>query len=474
MKIIFLHYHLRPGGVTKVIEGQIDSMGDAVKPLAVVGEAPAHTVSFPFTVVPALAYDRDRNDGKIPEEIVRSILNEVSTFWRGGADLFHIHNPTLGKNKDLNTVVKILISMGIKVLIQIHDFAEDGRPTGYIDEEYPENCHYAVINKRDYGILIRAGLIKEGLHFIPNPIKPHRIPDNKEKKDIILYPVRAIRRKNIGEAVLLSLFLNNDVKIGITLEPTSALDMKSYTGWIDFVKSENLKVLFRLGIENDYQTVLSRSRSMITTSIKEGFGLSFLEPWTVGRMLYGRLLPDICSDFKEKGLQLGHLYERVSVPLEFFNRHRFYIKWKNCHRQKLRMYGMSFKESKIDEDFHRLTGDGLIDFGCLSEDIQKQVILNVLKSANSLEKMLDLNPLLENTNSFNDSFEIIEKNKKVVEEEYSLQRNKNTLIGVYNSILNRTVTHSIDKKVLLEAFNTAEKNHLLLCDSAYGEGNIPY
>lgn len=474
MKIAFLHYHLRSGGVTKVIEGQIDSMGDTVKPLAVVGEAPEHTVSFPFTVIPALAYDRDRGDSMNPEEIVRSILNRVSTFWREGADLFHIHNPTLGKNKDLNTVVKILISMGIKVLIQIHDFAEDGRPAGYIDEEYPENCHYAVINKRDYGILIRAGLKKEGLHFIPNPVRPPLIPDNNERKDIILYPVRAIRRKNIGEAVLLSLFLDNNLKIGITLEPTSALDMKSYTGWIDFVKSENLKVLFRLGIENDYETVLSRSRCMITTSIKEGFGLSFLEPWAVGRMLYGRLLTDICSDFKEKGLQLGHLYERITVPLEFFDRHRFSFKWRNCYRQKLSLYRIPFKESKIDEDFHRLTGDGSIDFGCLSEDIQKQVIQNVLKNSNCFKKMLDLNPLLGNTNFFNDSFEIIEKNKCVVEEEYSFQKNRSTLLGVYDSVLSGTVTHSMDKKVLLETFNTADKNHLLLCDSAYDEGNIPY
>lgn len=88
--------------------------------------------------------------------------------------------------------------------------------------------------------------------------------------------------------------------------------------------------------------------------------------------------------------------------------------------------------------------------------------------------MLDLNPLLKNTYSFNDSSGIIEKNKSVVEEEYSYQKNRSTLLGVYDAVLSGTVAHSIDKKVLLEAFNTADKNHLLLCDSAYDEGNIPY
>jgi hypothetical protein len=467
MKIVYLHHHLRQGGVTKVIKDQIKSLNTAVKPLVIVGETPSVPVDCPFTVVPAISYDRDRNDSESPENIARSILNTIHTRWKDGADLLHIHNPILGKNKDFVRVIKTLISMGVNVLLQIHDFAEDGRPYGYGQEEYPADCHYGVINMRDHGILIRAGLKEEGLHYIPNAVHPMKISKDGGKKDTVLYPIRAIRRKNIGEAVLLSLFLPQDKKVGITLEPTSPLDKKSYQSWIDFVKTEKLKVQFRLGVDNDYETVISRSICMITTSIKEGFGLAYLEPWGLGRMLYGRLLPDICADFIKKGLSLKHLYENILIPVDFMDIELLKQKWKSCYKEKLMMYGLSFDRKKIDEGFQKLTKEGCIDFGDLSCDLQKQVVINLINSNSKIKKVLDINPFLENIVFSDREDEIVDKNRKVVEIEYSLQRNRNILLSVYAKVLNNRVTQSINRKVLLETFNTPRQSHLLLCDSAY-------
>ncbi|HEB31120.1 MAG TPA: hypothetical protein ENI15_09635 [Spirochaetes bacterium] len=468
MKIVYLHHHLRPGGVTKVIEEQVKSLNASVEPLAVVGEPPSRPGPFPFTVVPAISYDRDRNDSTRPDTIARSIMNAAHTEWKDGPDLFHVHNPILGKNKDFIKVINALISMGEKVLLQIHDFAEDGRPYGYRSEEYPADCHYGVINMRDFGVLIRSGLKEEGLHYIPNPVHQLNIKTDIKDRDIILYPIRAIRRKNIGEAVLVSLFIADNRKVGITLEPTSPLDRQSYHGWMDFVKSEKLKVLFRLGVDNDYETVLSKSCCMITTSVKEGFGLTYLEPWGIGRMLFGRLLPDICSDFFKKGLLLDHLYRKILIPLDFMDRDLFARKWQNCYIEKLRLYGMSYEDWKIDEDFQKLTEEGCIDFGYLNGILQKQVMLNLINSRKKYKKVLDINPFLENIVFSDNEREIVDTNKKIVESEYSLQKNRDNLLKVYDKVLNRKVTQSINRKVLLETFNTPQQSYLLLCDSAYG------
>ena len=106
---------------------------------------------------------------------------------------------------------------GIRLFLQIHDFAEDGRPHLYYPGEYPADCHYGVINSRDYKILLNAGLEQKGLHKLFNMVNPFDgTRQDRGEKNVVLYPVRAIRRKNIGEAILLSLFFKNGATLAIT------------------------------------------------------------------------------------------------------------------------------------------------------------------------------------------------------------------------------------------------------------------
>ncbi|UCB47276.1 MAG: glycosyltransferase family 1 protein [Spirochaetota bacterium] len=470
MRIVFIHHHLRTGGVTRVISQQIRSLGDEVQVLVVVGEPPSHTPPFPFAVVSQIAYDRDRKTRADPKNIADTIVKKTRSHWKGEADLFHIHNPTLGKNRDLITAIKLLQSSGYRLLLQIHDFAEDGRPQNYCDEQYPDDCHYAVLNKRDYAILMRSGLKPEGLHHIPNPVVPPVSEVRQEnKKEIVLYPVRAIRRKNIGEAVLLSLFLRNKEGVGVTLEPTGSLDCRSYNDWKVFVKEKNLKVRFGLGIDSTYEEVLGSTRCMITTSIKEGFGYCFLEPWVCQKMLFGRLLKDICDDFTSNGVDLGHLYERIAIPLSLIDKRGFFSMWKQCYRERLLKYGLEANDSKIDGGLQSLTRDGCIDFGILNENNQRKVVDRLLKNKGVREKILDMNPFLIEFTSFKDTEDTIQRNRSVVEEHYSLENCKERLLDIYKKVLDTRIKHGIDKRVVLEAFNTPDMSHLLLCDSAYGK-----
>jgi len=472
MRVAFVHHHFRPGGVTRVISEQASALRGYAAALLVTGEPPMEPVSFPYVVVPSLAYDRDRHDGKGAAEIAGEVLKSVRSVWKDGADLLHFHNPTLGKNVNLISVIKALIDRKQNLLLQIHDFAEDGRPGGYTGEEYPSDCHYAVINRRDHRLLLDAGLTAQGLHYLPNSVRPlGGAESDREERDLVLYPVRAIRRKNIGEAVLLSLFLEKGKKIGITLEPTGPIDVKSYRGWMFFVRERCLPVLFRLGIEHDFASLLSKTACMITTSIKEGFGLAFLEPWTGGKMLHGRLLGDICEDFIDRGVELGHLYSRIKIPLSHIDEKLFRMKWMDCYRERLKQYGLAENQERIEEHFQDLLKGGFVDFGILSEDLQMQVLIGIVGDNSLRKKVLDVNPLLSHIKLFKESPGLISRNRQIVESEYSTERTRSLLRKAYEGVLGCTVFQSVDKAVLLSAFNRPDKNFLLLCESAYQSGS---
>jgi hypothetical protein len=106
----------------------------------------------------------------------------------------------------------------------------------------------------------------------------------------------------------------------------------------------------------------------------------------------------------------------------------------------------------------------------LNETNQREVVDRLLKNKGSRKKILDMNPFLIEFSSFKDTEGTIQRNRSVVEKHYSLENCKKRLFDIYKKVLNTSIKHSIDKRVVLEAFNTPDMSHLLLCDSAYGQG----
>lgn len=475
MRIAYLHHHLRPGGVTRVILEQASSLAAAGnhEALIISGEDPRVDPPCRVRVVPCIVYDRDLRAEVCPRSCARAVLSEIRAVWPGGPDILHVHNPTLGKNRFLLDIIRAVRETGVRVLLQIHDFAEDGRPENYRPEaSWPAGCHYAVLNARDHRILLQAGFAEEGLHLLPNPVRPLGVPGPEETvpsgdRHTFLYPVRAIRRKNIGEAVLLSLFLPRDDHVGVTLEPTGSLDVQSCLRWRSLVRAHNLRVRFGVGVDRDFSEVLGRARSMITTSIKEGFGFAFLEAWTAGLMLLGRRIPGICDDFVESGVRLSHLYERLDIPLSFIDLKRFRDQWRCCFRRRMERYGMPHHDSLMDGLFERLIREKLVDFGLLSDTLQGSVVTRLAGDRRARSVVLDLNPRLENINCFETMPGLVEKNREVVLREYSPEKYGRRLLDLYGHVLDRDVRHAIDRDVILRAFNRPEMNHLLLCDALY-------
>ena len=170
MKVAFIHYHLKPGGVTTVLRHQLEVLAEGGEGLVLSGSPPAGPIGAPVVTIPALAYDSQGGGGDPAEVVADAVAAAIHAHWLRGCDLLHVHNPLLAKNRRLPAVLEALQRRGVRLLLQVHDFAEDGRPQHYTRQPYPADCHYAVVNSRDYRFLKRAGLRERGLHLLPNMI----------------------------------------------------------------------------------------------------------------------------------------------------------------------------------------------------------------------------------------------------------------------------------------------------------------
>jgi len=454
MKIVYLHYHLKPGGVTTVINQQIDAVKDVCEVMVINGASegghfPAETV-----VIPGIGYDRPGVEPEAPGTVAQKIIDTIFNRWQSGCDLIHVHNPLLAKNKNFLKILSAILKKNFRLFLQIHDFAEDGRPWSYYSgSAYPADCHFGVINSRDYEILLKSGLKPSGLHLLANtvsPLKPQ--PDKKIHKEIVLYPIRAIRRKNIGEALLLSLFFQNNETLAITLPPNSPRDWTVYNDWKKFAHNNSLTIIFEAADQYDFTDLVTSAKCLITTSISEGFGFAFLEPWTAGKAIVGRYLADICRDFSQHGIRLDHLYHQLLIPADRIDIQQFYKKWKTCILNNARRFKIEITTPSIDAAFQNITKDNNIDFAYLDEPLQQHVISALINDSDFKKQVLRLNPFLDNITRIPEGHARISDNKTSVLTAYSRKTYQRRLLDIYTSVVQKPVYHQIDKQKLAKAF----------------------
>ena len=453
MKIAYMHFHLKTGGVTTVIRQQVKALKGVCDAVVLSGLPPESAFPGKVIPVPGIGYDSDINSQMDPEQSADAIIRAIHSYWTDGCDILHVHNPTIAKNRNYLKILKILKDKGTRLFLQIHDFAEDGRPTLYFKGDYISDCHYGVINSRDYDILIKTGLKPGGLHKISNMVTPLPAGHGSDGENgYVLYPIRAIRRKNIGEAILLSCFFPKNTPLFITLPPNSPADFPAYESWKRFVSRPDLNVEFEAGLKNDFISLVLSADSLLTTSISEGFGFSFMEPWTAGKFLWGRDLPGITDDFKHNGITLDHLYTEIRTPLEWVAPHGFFHTWQKAVVDSLQSFGLESEHFNIREEFDRLTTDGTIDFGLLNETFQQTVINKVLGNIVNQQKFKELNPFLASCGQLPVSGSMIDSNCALVKNRYSSKVYRDRLMAVYHSVLAGEPVQSIDKTKLLNEF----------------------
>ena len=341
MKVWILHHHLLTGGVTSVIHTQCKAYQQAGLDYEVVVGDPARRSpgGKEPTVIEGLNYlpkdlNKDTLDLKYQE--LKAALEPLAQ-----EGLLHVHNLNLGKNPLLNLVIADLLRSGAKVINHCHDFAEDHRPlnmehlnnivveyAGRDLEEvlYPkgQNLIYAIINKADRHLLNKHGVEDDKIFNTPNAISPPKpalagararvlsqlgLPD----LPLVLYPVRAITRKNIPELLLLSILFKGQASFAITQPAKNPIEVEAVQPWVDLAQELKLPVVFEAGLKTDFKALMAGCQVVVTTSTNEGFGLGFLEPWLHRKAVVGRNLPQVTSDFHEQGLKFPHLYDQLKI-----------------------------------------------------------------------------------------------------------------------------------------------------------------
>lgn len=465
MNIALMHYHLKSGGVTTVLRQQAAAMQNECRVCILTGEPADAPLPVEPVVVPELAYRQRPADAAAAAAKLSAAIGRALP---GGCDILHVHNPTLTKNVDLLQILKTLQQWGQRLLLQIHDFAEDGRPQAFAAEAYPSDCHYAVINSRDFHVLQCSGLKPRGLHLLPNMIDPITAPGPPASlPPMMLYPVRAIRRKNIGEAILLSLLAGADGSLGITLPPHSPADRQSYRDWQRFAGDHHLPIRFELGRRHELSGLMAAAGCVVTTSVSEGFGFAYLEPWLYGKSLTGRRLPDICSDFEKSGISLEPMYSRLRIPLQWLNPKEFRRKWSSCLQTAARRFGLQIGLPRIRTAFETLTGTGDLDFGLLDEAFQRQVIAKLIGKPALKDRLRGCNPFLKAFASCKPDAARIQANRQAVMRHYAGAAYRRRLLDTYRAVIANPVAHRIDKAKLAEAFLHPPAFSLLKW-SAYG------
>ena len=462
MKIAFLHYHLKTGGVTTCLKQQVAALKDDCDMFVITGEKPGEAFPVETAHIPELAYSTLYRKSVDPKKIAIDIINAIQTRFNGPGDILHVHNPILAKNKSFLKILKELQKRDITLFLQIHDFAEDGRPLSYFSEEYPADCHYGVVNSRDYRILLKAGLKKEGLHQLFNTVNLSGSPSaSSDEGPCVVYPIRGIRRKNIGEAILLSLFFENNETLVITLPPNSPVDVESYKDWIAFSADHHLRVEYDAGLNRPFDAIVSSARYLLTTSITEGFGFSFLEPWLYEKCVWGRKLSDICCDFETNGVRLDHMYSQLNVPISWVGSEGFFDLWKRTIQNACKSFDIQIDEDRIQSAYNFITADGTIDFGLLNEDYQRKVILKLLSDKAHLQNLRKLNPFLLKIGRIHNEKDIVKINRNAVIRHYNMSLYRQKMLNTYESVNTHCVLQHIDKKILLAEFLDLTKFSLL-------------
>lgn len=491
IRLAIIHYHLRTGGVTTVIDHACESLGDHhVSACVLVGEAGDRADGFrvPVRVVEGLGYDDDRapaDDATLAERLMDSAAQALG----GRPDIWHVHNHSLGKNVALPAALHRMAQADERIVFQIHDFAEDGRPGNYqrlrehlVQNDdatlgtrlYPHASHiqYAALNSRDHDHLLAAGLPKDRLHLLPNAIKPFPDEDaagpstnqRASKGRRFVYPTRAIRRKNLGEVLLWAALASLDDtgdEFAVTRAPKNPQQRPAYDRWVALAAELNLPVTFEAGEEPGirYPDLLRQADALITTSIAEGFGMIFLEPWLAGRALVGRNLPDITRSIAQRGIRLDGLYDRLLVPEDWLDRDQLTAAVREALNETYHAYGLDCPDDLVEQTLAQMTCDSRVDFGRLDEPLQEAIIRRVIASP---EDRADLRPSALTATEFTNADDIAH-NRAITREAFGLDAYGQTLRKLYDRLLAASPgsLDSLDARAVLDRFLAPEQFNLL-------------
>ena len=504
--LVIIHYHLLPGGVCsaiknsvfalsrsgwfahrtlRVLTGRTDGVAEFAEYLNRMG------IQVEVEVDPRLDYSNRvwpaRDDFWRDASALATWLLQQG----GGTSLFWTHNPTLGKN-GLLTAGLILAGQQAEAagsphrfLYHIHDFAECGRlwnitnlrqcwDSGGLEDFYPvaNNVGYAVLNSADSLRLAQAGIPKDRIFHLPNAVASIRAEQKKSKESIAVelqryahsrgyrfeperqwwtLPIRLIRRKNVVEALLLAATTDDPPQLLVTLDANSEPERPYAEAVKDLVRRHNHAAVVGFGHELvgsafGFDDLLLSSDVVVTTSLLEGFGFTFLEGANRGIPLVGRNLNELTSDFAAAGFPGDSLYEQFLVPIDRETREEMITKGRHFAQKQGQLLGLSNSTTdRFGDEVKAIFSDDAVDFGFLELNQQLGLIDHLRENA-FVQELRSLNPAAAEPAIFPHDF------NERVEEQFGLQVHAANFLaaieGLFGQTFEETDTENISNKLL--------------------------
>jgi len=423
--LIQLHYHNRPGGVTRVIGAYARAFSripgaDRARNLLLCHDSRDRSLLPPdmrVVNIPGCEY-RDFRTRKA----FLDARNTLAVRLRRALDAqtaprpvcVVAHNLTLGKNCALSSAFARVARAyrddpGVRFFSVVHDFAEEGRadrlqqvrrlallgiPMTRDLYAAGAKVRFVSVNQRNAGLLRNAGL---SAACLPNPVIQLHAPAVSgsriaracalaARKDgaafdprlpTVLYPGRLIARKNACEAVVVACFLLR-ANLLLGRPGSSAADRKFYARLRRICTQNRLPVIFdaerlaaNAGIKGPAFPVLTAyADAVISTSIAEGFGYALYEPWILGTPVIGR------RPLGFDGISGADyaLYASLPVPAHIISASRLR---KNYYRHGRRCFGSQWYPDKrrFTREFMReIVPAGAADFGALDQEQQLAIL----------------------------------------------------------------------------------------------------
>jgi glycosyltransferase involved in cell wall biosynthesis len=446
LKLVVFHYHLRPGGIRRIIElGLPHILSGAPAPVSEVivatGEEadPEWSGGLAQLCAPCpVRYFVDQSFGYISESSsssvalrlrIRGTLAALLKGLHGGNCLVWAHNLAVGRNLILTReLAQACADLGLPLVAHHHDWWFDNRwprwpemrRNGFqtmrtvaetLFPAAPQVRHVA-INQTDARILRKH--LRPRATWLPNLTEPAP-PPSPERIDAVrawmngmladrpapvwILPCRLLRRKNIAEALLLTRWLRPEGWL-VTTGGASSSDEKPYAAALaEAARRHNWPL--RLGVLNGGESgkpsvveLLAISEAVLLTSIQEGFGLPYLEAAAAKRPLIARWLPNIAPDLDQLGFSFPQSYGEIMVepslfdwPAEFLRQEQLFASWlKHLPRTNRRL---------VSEPALLALGDkpAALPFSKLTLSAQIEILAQPLES--SWKKCAPLNPFLK-------------------------------------------------------------------------------
>lgn len=387
MNLVIVHYHLRPGGIRRVIELATPHLLRALKNVTTVtlacGEANDAKWNQQFAALlkparleirtePSFNYfSEQQGPPRRIQNRIRAALEQLLAGANATNCIVWAHNLGIGRNLLLSRELALACAArGVTLLSHHHDLWFDNRwqrrpeirRAGFrrltdvartIFPGHPAIRHIG-INSEDADQLQQH--FPATAAWLPNPV-PQQAPQrlhavraarrwiaqtlNDPAAPVWILPCRLLRRKNVAEALLLTRWLRPEAWLVTTGGASSADELDYFRRLQQAAQQQHWRL--RLGVLQGDETgkpgvaeLMAASEAVLLTSIQEGFGLPYLEAAAAQRPLIARHLPNVAPDLRKFGFRFPQAYEEILVAPELFDwpaerarQRTLFARWRN-------------------------------------------------------------------------------------------------------------------------------------------------